>query len=162
MDQAIGLSSVVYRQKNVNRLKRVKVTGVVRYVTAFQLVGGHIQGSKSTLGYKSWKTNKFHRYFHAIWRTLGLTCQLTSWLANVGWHETRSSILPEWQAQKGEGNGRKAPKGGKREGSLSPSLHNTPPFFFPSSQSPNPALSTPATRARSSIAFFFSFQALRW
>lgn len=124
-------------KKNVNRLKRVKVTGVVRYVTAFQLVGGHIQGSKSALGYKSWKTNKFHRYFHAIWRTLGLTCQLTNWLANVGWHETRSSILPEWQAQKGEGNGRKAPKGGKREGSLSPSLHNTPPpLFF--SLPPNP------------------------
>ena len=53
----------------------------------------------------------------------------------------------------------KAPLGGKREDSFLPSLYNPtpPPFFFPSSQSPTPALSTPATRARSSIAIFFLF-----
>lgn len=164
MDQAIGLSSVVYRQKNVNRLKRVKVTGVVRYVTAFQLVGGHIQGSKSTLGYKSWKKNKLHRYFHAIWRTLGLTYQLTNWLANV--RMTWNTIVDTARVAGAKRGGERAKSAkGREKGreSLTLSPQSPPPFFFPSSQSPNPALSTPATRARSSIAFFFfSFQALRW
>ena len=162
MDQAIGLSSVVYGQKNVNRLKRVKVTGVVRYVTAFQLVRGHIQGSKSTLGYKSWKTNKFHRYFHAIWRPLGLTYQLTNWLANV--RMTWNTIVDTARvagAKRG-GERAKSAKGREKGGeslTLSPQ-YPSPTHFFPSSQSPNPALSTPATRARSSIAFFFLFRPL--
>ena len=138
MDQAIGLSSVVYRQKNVNRLNRVKFTGVVRYITAFQLVGGHIQGSKSTLGNKSWKKNKFHRYSHAIWRTLGLTYQLTNWLANV--RMTWNTIVDTaWVAGAKRGGERAKSANWREKGreSLTLSAQYPPhPLFF--SLPPNP------------------------